>query len=164
MHILVINCGSSSLKTSIIDHLCAETVASARVERIGEAEPRFRIGDEPFRPCNASDHRAALELVLAELMANEVTIAAVGHRVVHGGEEFVHPTEIDDDVEGVIERLIDLAPLHNPANLAGIRAARKLLPDVPQVAVFDTAFHATLPRRAREYALPFELAQKQIAR
>ena len=160
MHILVINCGSSSLKTSIIDHLCAETVASARVERIGEAEPRFRIGDEPFRPCNASDHRAALELVLAELMANEVTIAAVGHRVVHGGEEFVHPTEIDDDVEGVIERLIDLAPLHNPANLAGIRAARKLLPDVPQVAVFDTAFHATLPRRAREYALPFELAQK----
>ena len=160
MHILVVNCGSSSLKTSIIDHLSAETVASAKVERIGEAEPRYKIGDEDYQPCNAPNHEAALELVLSRLTSNGFTLAAVGHRVVHGGEEFLHPTLITDEVEAVIEKLFELAPLHNPANLAGIRGARKLLPDVPQIAVFDTAFHATLPRRAREYALPYELAEK----
>jgi acetate kinase len=166
MNILVINCGSSSLKSSIVDHETGAALASARVERIGEAEPRYRIGDGDDQPCEAADHEAALGLVLPKMMEalGDGPIDAVGHRVVHGGEEFVHPTVITDEVEATIEELIALAPLHNPANLAGIRAARKLLGDVDHVAVFDTAFHGTLPRRARSYALPHDLAEKHGVR
>lgn len=163
MNILVINCGSSSLKSSIVDHETGAKLASGRVERIGEAEPRYRLDGGGDRPCEADDHEAALGVVLPQMLerlADGTSIDAVGHRVVHGGEKFVHPTIITDEVEATIEELIPLAPLHNPPNLAGIRAARKQLPDVDHVAVFDTAFHSTLPSRAQSYALPHELAEK----
>ncbi len=159
MNILVLNSGSSSLKASVFDPHSAVPAANARVERIGEAEPRVDFGSG-FEPCEAADHAAALEIVLQRLVPDGLDVAAVGHRVVHGGEAFVHPVVIDDEVEKTIDDLAELAPLHNPPNLAGIRAARRLLPDVPQVAVFDTAFHNTLPRRAREYAIPLELAEE----
>lgn len=164
MYILVVNCGSSSLKAAIVRHADTHTLVSARVERIGEPEPRARVGDEADAPVDAADHEAALAAVLPRMLGflpDGESVAAVGHRVVHGGEKFVYPTIIDDEVEATIEALIDLAPLHNPANLAGIRAARKLVRDVPHVAVFDTAFHATLPRRSKTYALPTELAEKE---
>lgn len=167
MYVLVINCGSSSLKSSIVQPGSGGSVASARVERIGEPEPRVQIDGADAQPCDAPDHAAALGLVLPQLLEKlpqGAAIEAVGHRVVHGGDEFVHPTLITDEVEATIERLSDLAPLHNPPNLAGIRAARKLVEDVPHVAVFDTAFHSTLPRRARSYALPHELAEEHGVR
>jgi acetate kinase len=148
MYVLVINCGSSSLKAALLDHASGAPASAAKVERIGEGE--------------VPDHTAALTRVLPELLAGlpeGATLAAVGHRVVHGGAELTAPIRIDDDVEATIERLAALAPLHNPANLAGIRAARARLPDVPHVAVFDTAFHATLTPRARTYGLPYELAE-----
>ena len=153
MHILVINCGSSSLKAAIIEHESGEKLASTLVERIGgEAIP---------------DHGAALREAIPRLHQDApegMVIGAVGHRVVHGGERLTQPTLVDEGVEHDIEALIELAPLHNPANLAGIRAARELMPDIPHVAVFDTAFHASLPNRAKRYALPIELADKHAIR
>ena len=148
MHVLVVNCGSTSLKAAILDPHDGLRTASARVERIGEEVP---------------DHGVALEQALPQLLAQAgpgVTVGAVGHRVVHGGGRFTAPALIDDEVVAAIDALSPLAPLHNPANVAGIKAARRLLPDVPHVAVFDTAFHATLPNRARAYAIPGELADK----
>ncbi|MCP4868402.1 MAG: acetate/propionate family kinase [Proteobacteria bacterium] len=147
MHVLVVNCGSTSLKAAIVDVKTGQAAARAKVQRIGEAVP---------------DHGAALAQALPSLMseAGDVTIGAVGHRVVHGADKFEEPVVLDDAVEGFIEELTPLAPLHNPANLAGIRAARRLLPDVPHIAVFDTAFHSTLPNRAKRYAIPQELADK----
>ncbi len=142
MAVLVINAGSTSLKVSVLEE--GRCVAKEAVERIGAGGP--------------PDHGAALTGVLPGLMAHPVT--AVGHRVVHGGERFSRPVLIDGEVEAGIEALIPLAPLHNPANLAGIRAARAALPDVPHVAVFDTAFHATLPHRAQGYALPAALVEE----
>ena len=164
MHILVINCGSSSLKAALFDHSSGSELASLRVERIGEQEPSVRVGGATAKPlAAATDHRAALEAVLPDLLAalpEGAQVAAVGHRVVHGGDKFSQAVRIDDDVERAIDALSSLAPLHNPANLAGVRAARALLPEALHVAVFDTAFHATLPRRAQTYALPQELASK----
>ncbi len=148
MFVLIVNCGSTSLKAAILDPHDGRRAASTRVERIGDAVP---------------DHGAALEQALPALLdeaGDEVNIGAVGHRVVHGGDRFTEPTLVDDAVVDAIEGLAPLAPLHNPANAAGIRAARRLLPDVPHVAVFDTAFHSTLPSRARRYAIPTPLADK----
>lgn len=139
MKILVVNCGSSSIKASVVDITDGSHVASRRVERV-------------------TDHGAQLPGVLAELVMEAGDIAAVGHRVVHGGEAFVAPTRLDDEVVAAIEALSPLAPLHVPANLAGIRAARRALPDVMHVAVFDTAFHHRLPRRARTYAIDQKVA------
>lgn len=163
MHILVVNCGSSSIKSSIIEHKTGAIVVEGRVERVGEGEPFLRINDSDSRPCAASDHKEGLSSLLPlmlEKMPEDAEIAAVGHRVVHGGAEFTRPVIIDEAVEGAIEALFSVAPLHNPPNLNGIRAARALLPDVEHIAVFDTAFHATLPDRARRYAIPVELAEK----
>ena len=144
MHVLVVNAGSSSLKLSIVDPTLGARVAEATLERIP-----------------AGGHRAALQAALPELLeAGGVKLAAVGHRVVHGGDGFTAPVQIDDAVAGALEQLVPLAPLHVPANLAGVAAARALVPGVPHVAVFDTAFHATLPNRARRYALPLELAEE----
>lgn len=158
MHILVVNCGSSSLKAALVDPETGRKASRVKVERIGEATPTVRVnGGEP-RACDASDHRAALALALP-LAANGATIDGVGHRVVHGGEIFDASVRIDDDTVASIDGLSALAPLHNPANVAGIVAARERLPDLTHVAVFDTAFHSTLPRRARAYALPTELAE-----
>lgn len=143
MSVVVINCGSTSLKAERLDPSTGERFASVHVERIGEEVP---------------DHGAALRQALPELLADDVV--AVGHRVVHGGERFVAPTRITPEVVQALEAISHLAPLHNPANLSGIRAALEVLPDIPHVAVFDTAVHHTLPRRAHTYALPRELAQK----
>ena len=160
MDILVINCGSSSLKADILDAETGARRASLRVERIGTEGCTARLNGAA-RPLQAADHDAALGALLDGLLeAAAVSVVAVGHRVVHGGERFAVPVRIDDAVEAAVDELSQLAPLHNPANLAGIRSARRLLPDVPHIAVFDTAFHATLPRRARQYALPHELVEK----
>jgi acetate kinase len=138
--VLVVNCGSSSVKYRLLDAGSGTVRARGNRERIA-----------------AGEHAAAVKDVLAELERDGAGLAglvAVGHRVVHGGERFIAPTVVDDDVLAAIEDLAVLAPLHNPANAAGIRAARDALPGVPQVAVFDTAFHATLPEAAATYAVP----------
>jgi acetate kinase len=141
--VLVLNCGSSSIKYRLYD---GETVVDGGlIERIGEEG-----GGPP-------DHSAALHELMERLDLGELT--AVGHRVVHGGLRFSAPTVIDDHVVAAIEELVPLAPLHNPANLAGITVARRLLPDTPQVAVFDTAFHRTLPEAAATYAIDRAVAQ-----
>jgi acetate kinase len=144
--ILVLNCGSSSLKYRLVDPRSEHSGQTGRVERIGEAG-----GGPP-------DHAAALAAVAAELDLPRRQIEAVGHRVVHGGTRFRAPTVIDDEVLAAIRDLTPLAPLHNPANLTGIEVARRLVPGVPHVAVFDTAFHATIPAAATTYALDAELA------
>lgn len=160
MFILVINCGSSSIKAEVVDHDDGRRLVSMRVERLGESGTEVRFDDEPPKPARGADHRAVLAEVLPALLdrLGGDALAGVGHRVVHGGERFSAPTAIDDEVVATIRELIPLAPIHNPANLAGILAARELLPDVPHVAVFDTAFHATLPNRAKRYAIDAELA------
>ncbi len=159
MRILVLNSGSSSLKADVIEVGTGRRVGTALVERIG-GQCTLRLGDEPEEALEAADHAAALEATLPRLVGERAELAGVGHRVVHGGARFRDPVRIDDDVEAAIVDLVPLAPLHNPPGLAGIRAARRLLPGLPQVAVFDTAFHATLPRRAHTYALPVELAEQ----
>ncbi|MBK6519679.1 MAG: acetate/propionate family kinase [Polyangiaceae bacterium] len=166
MNILVLNCGSSSLKAAIVDDETGERRGRVRVERIGEAEPALFDADGPAVPCAAKDHGEALAAALPvlERARGGAPIDGVGHRVVHGGERFSQPTRVDEAVLEAIAALTPLAPLHNPANLAGIVAARRAFPDVPHVAVFDTAFHATLPPRARSYAIDLELAKKHGVR
>jgi acetate kinase len=149
--IFVVNSGSSSIKYQLVDLETDQSVLSGLLERIGEPD-----SDIP-------DHGAGMRRVLATL-GTEHEIAAVGHRVVHGGSLFTNATLITDEVVRQIEALNELAPLHNPPNLLGIRAARAALPDVPHVAVFDTAFHHTLPRDAYTYAIDTELARKHGVR
>lgn len=144
MQVLVINSGSSSLKYQVRDIEANEVLLEGLIEKIGEPE--------------VPDHAAALELVSAAL--GDIRIDAVGHRVVHGGERFSSPVLIDNEIIRAIERLNPLAPLHNPANVLGIRAIAEKWPRLPQVAVFDTAFHRTLPEEAWRYALPDELYRK----
>lgn len=156
MNVLVINAGSSSLKLAVLDPSTGRRVASGRVERIGEPEPLWRVGDTAT-PCDAPDHASALRCALPRLL-DGLTVDGVVHRVVHGGARFDRAVRVTDAVVSEIEALVPLAPLHNPANLAGVRAAREVLPGVPHVAVFDTAFHATMPRRATTYAVEREAA------
>jgi acetate kinase len=144
IRILVLNSGSSSLKYRLFDGV--ETVAKGLVERIGEPGG------------GASDHGAALRRVIDDLDLRGLD--AVGHRVVHGGDRFSAPTVIDDDVFSEIEGLVPLAPLHNPAALTGIAVARKLLPGIAQVAVFDTAFHATIPPEGVTWAIDTAVAKR----
>jgi acetate kinase len=171
MKILVINCGSSSLKYQLIDMTTQTALASGLIERIGEPQGVLTHKSHPGtdneipieREEPITDHEAGMRMV-QELLANPeagvVTdpseIQAVGHRVVHGGEAFKSSALISAEVIAAIEKTIPLAPLHNPANLTGIRVAQELLPDAPQVAVFDTAFHQTMPAHAYQYALPRE--------
>jgi len=155
--ILVLNCGSSSIKGAVLDPSTGRRLSTLRVERLGSAEARATLDGEA-EDLGLVDAEAALVRLLPGLLG-EHSVDGVGHRVVHGGSDFVGPTVIDDAVMGRIEALIPLAPLHNPANLAGIKVARELLPDLVHVAVFDTAFHSTLPRRARAYALPADVAE-----
>ena len=164
--VLVINSGSSSVKYQLIRPETGERLAAGLVERIGEGNAgwRHQRGEQRTEGvADLPDHDAAFDLVgrhFAELgpALEPGLVAAVGHRVVHGGERFSAPTVIDDRVEEAIEALSALAPLHNPPALAGIRAAARLLPDAPGVAVFDTAFFADLPAAARTYAIPVALA------
>ena len=164
MKLVVINCGSSSIKADVMDHATGNCTRRMSVERIGEPEAQLFLDGEPTG-CDGdlSDHQSALEAalpVLLDSLPEDLEILGVGHRVVHGGAQFRTPVRITDEVEAAIEKLSSLAPLHNPVNLAGIRAARTVLPDVCHVAVFDTAFHSTLPTRAKAYALPHDLVEK----
>ncbi len=178
MKILVINCGSSSLKYDLMDMSTERSLAKGLCERVSvnkgldavlEHEP---AGKEAFeQPHEMADHVVAVRYALEALtdpdhgvIASLDEIAAVGHRVVHGGEKFAESVFIDDEVEQAIEEFSELAPLHNPPNLQGIRACRVALPDVPQVAVFDTAFHQTMPPHAYIYALPYELYEERGVR
>ena len=153
--VLVLNSGSSSVKYQLIDMADGSRPAAGLVERIGEP---------PF-----PDHATALAAIAEELAARGVgldspELAAIGHRVVHGGTSFTAPTLITDEVLETIRGLVPLAPLHNPANITGIETARKLRPDLPQVAVFDTAFHATIPEYAARYAIDSETADRYSVR
>ncbi|MFF4169138.1 acetate kinase [Streptomyces sp. NPDC001744] len=167
--VLVLNSGSSSLKYQLLDMRDESRPAQGLVERIGEETSRFVHtppgGDGEKRERNGPipDHSAALKAVAEELAADGLgldspELAAIGHRVVHGGLRFTEPTVIDGEVLAEIERLVPVAPLHNPANLVGIRTAMALRPDLPQVAVFDTAFHRTMPESAARYAIDVETA------
>jgi acetate kinase len=172
--ILVINTGSSSLKFSLFNYEDLNLVSKGIVERIGEQEPFFKIqydGKKIERTVNAPDHKAAFKVVIDTMMSNETNlikdtneIKGVGHRVVHGAETFAHTVKIDEAVREKMEECIPLAPLHNPPNLMGIAAAEDLLPDIPHVGVFDTAFHQTLKPEAFLYGLPYECYQKYRVR
>jgi acetate kinase len=161
-HVLVLNCGSSSIKYQLVDVANGTVTARGLAERIGEATGRLLHqgpGQEISEDEPITDHDAGLRGILAAFKQTGPpltggALAAVGHRVVHGGDRFADPVLITDEVVDAIDRLTALAPLHNPANLAGIRVAQAALPDTPQVAVFDTAFHQTLPRYAYTYAIP----------
>ncbi|MGW6784940.1 acetate kinase [Streptomyces sp. NPDC054987] len=165
--VLVLNSGSSSVKYQLLDMADRSRLAVGLVERIGEETSRLvhepltgpaAAGGRRERTGPVADHAAALKAVAAELAADGTgldspELVAVGHRVVHGGTRFTRPTVIDDEVLAEIRKLIPLAPLHNPANVTGIEVARSLRADVPQVAVFDTAFHSTMPEYAARYAI-----------
>ncbi|MDP4510081.1 acetate/propionate family kinase [Nonomuraea turcica] len=160
--ILVLNTGSSSIKYELVDVTTRERPARGLVERIGEDMGRLthRAGDGPpyIRELPVPGHDEGLDAMMEAFAAAGPDLApgAVGHRVVHGGTRFTKALLIDDNVIAAIEELAPLAPLHNPVNLTGIRVARKAFPGVPQVAVFDTAFHRTLPPEAYTYAVPQE--------
>ncbi|MFF3640542.1 acetate kinase [Streptomyces sp. NPDC002564] len=174
--VLVLNSGSSSVKYQLLDMRDSSRLAVGLVERIGEETSRLkhtpltgggaetREREEPI-----ADHEAALEAVARELAADGLgldspELAAIGHRVVHGGLKFTAPTVITDEVLAEIERLVPVAPLHNPANITGIRTAQALRPDLPQVAVFDTAFHTTMPEAAARYAIDVATADEHRVR
>lgn len=167
MKILVINCGSSSLKYQLFNMDNEEVMAKGLVERIGIEGSRLvqEVGEEEWTNETAiPDHNKAVHLVFEALTDSKhgvikdmQEIDAVGHRVVHGGEKFTESTLVDDDVIAAIEQVIPFSPLHNPANLQGIKAAQEALPGKPNVAVFDTAFHQSMPKENYMYALPYEL-------
>ena len=171
MNILVINCGSSSLKFQLIDSETEKCIAKGICERIGIEGSQITYtpagGEKEQTVTPMPDHTEAIRLVL-EALTNPKTgvvksldeIGAVGHRIVHGGEKFAASTIITDEVMKAIEECNDLAPLHNPANLIGINACKKLMPTTPMVAVFDTAFHQTMPEEAYMYGLPYEYYEK----
>ena len=174
MKILVINAGSSSIKYQLFEMPEARVLARGRAEQIGEAGAEFvyvRDGHEHERKMPITDHEHAMAVILGALVASDsgvidhiTEIGAVGHRVVHGGEEFTGSVVINDAVMKSIEEFEDLAPLHNPPNRIGIVAAQNALPGVPQVACFDTAFHSTIPEKAYMYALPYEMYEKYRVR
>ena len=175
MKILVINCGSSSLKYQVIDAVTEELLAKGLCERIGidgsftYENVKAGLGKEKC-DVDIPDHNKGISLVI-EAVTDPVKgvttleeIGAVGHRIVHGGEAFTSSVLINDEVIAAIESVSDLAPLHNPANLIGVRACQDLMPGTPQVAVFDTAFHQTMPSKAYMYALPLEYYNKYKVR
>lgn len=165
MKILVLNCGSSSLKFQLINMDNNERMAKGNFERIGGMKTTLKLnvrGKKEELLHIARDYDEAISFVLEVLLKPEYDliksldeIGAVGHRIVHGGEMFSHSVLIDDKVIEEIEKCIDLAPLHNPAGVAGIKAAQNALPNVPMVAVFDTAFHQTMPAKAYIYQIPY---------
>ncbi len=171
MKVLVINCGSSSLKYQLINMETEESLAQGLVERIG-IEGSILTQKVPGRDKYIieqpmADHKDAIKLVLGALVdgthgviSSMDEISAVGHRVVHGGEKYSESVVIDDAVMESLEECVKLAPLHNPANIIGINACKSLMPNTPMVAVFDTAFHQTMPKTAYMYPLPYELYTK----
>ncbi len=170
MNILVINAGSSSLKYQLINVANESVVAKGICERIGMPESKLTYkptGGEPqVIKKDMHDHTEAMQMVMDALtdqktgvLKSTKEIVAVGHRLVHGGEKFTKPALITDEMLSVLEELTELAPLHNPANLMGIRACKALMNDTPMVGVFDTAFHQTMPEKAFLYGLPYEAYQ-----
>ncbi|MEZ3520113.1 MAG: acetate kinase [Muribaculaceae bacterium] len=175
MKILVINSGSSSVKYKLIDTSDSRTLAEGGVEKIGLPDGFLKFkrpdGSKQVAELGHIDHKAAIRAILDNLTDAETgciagfdEIDAVGHRVVHGGEKFSESVLIDKDVEAKIRECYDIAPLHNPANMTGIEAITALMPDVPQVAVFDTAFHQTMPAKSFMYALPYKYYEEDGVR
>lgn len=171
MNILVLNCGSSSIKYKLFDMSNSEVAAQGGIEKIGLPGSFLKLtkpnGEKAVLEKDIPEHTVGIEFILDTLVGKEYgcisslsEISAVGHRVVHGGEEFNKSVIITDEVEQQVTKCIDLAPLHNPANLKGIDTIKKLLPEVSQVGVFDTAFHQTMPAYAYMYALPYEFYTK----
>ena len=171
MKILVLNCGSSSVKYKLLDMESNEELGSGGVEKIGMKgsflKHKRKDGQKVMLKGEILEHQTAVEYILGVLTSQKhgaveslEEINAVGHRVVHGGEKFNSSVLITDDVIQKIVECIDIAPLHNPPNLAGINAINELLPNVPQVAVFDTAFHQTMPEYAYMYGIPYSLYTK----
>ena len=174
MKVLVINCGSSSLKYQLIDSETESVLAKGLCERIGidgalthQPAGKDKIKSTPAMP----DHKTAIGIVIDQLTDKENgvvesldEIGAVGHRVVHGGEKFAKSVVVTPEVKAAIAECNDLAPLHNPANLIGIEACESLMPGTPQVVVFDTAFHQTMPEKAYMYGLPYEYYEKYKVR
>lgn len=174
MNILVINCGSSSLKYQVIDSTSEKVLAKGLCERIG-IDGRMNYtpagGEKEVTEAPMPTHTEAVKMVL-EALVNEKTgvlksldeIDAVGHRIVHGGEAFKQSVVITDEVLKTVEECNDLAPLHNPANIIGINACKELMPNVPMVGVFDTAFHANMPAKAYMYAVPYKYYEEYKVR
>ncbi|MDO4522375.1 MAG: acetate kinase [Eubacteriales bacterium] len=174
MNVLVINCGSSSLKYQLINSESEEVLAKGLCERIG-IDGRLvyqKSGlDKEITEAPMPTHKEAIQMVL-DALVNDKTgaiaslseVNAVGHRIVHGGEKFASSVVITDEVMKAVEECNDLAPLHNPANLIGINACKELMPGVPMVGVFDTAFHQTMPKKAFLYGLPYEYYEKYAVR
>lgn len=172
MKILVLNSGSSSIKFQLFNAKTNDSLVSGIIEQIGEKISHAKIkfeGGELEKRIPIPNHKIGLEIMNSLLIESKIIqdlceVDGIGHRVVHGGEEFSKPTIINKDVIAQIEKLIPLAPLHNPANLEGIKSSIEHCPDVPQVAVFDTAFHASIPPHAYMYALPYETYKKDGVR
>lgn len=174
MKILVINCGSSSLKYQLFDMNGEAVLAKGLVERIGIEGSRLKAegnGKKEIYEYEMKDHKAALGYVLKALTNDTVgavasldEISGVGHRVVHAGEKYSASVRVDDEVMKALEECVELAPLHNPPNITGIRAIQELMPGKPNVAVFDTAFHQTMPKEQYIYALPYEYYEKDRVR
>ncbi|GAB6415552.1 acetate kinase [Bacillus luti] len=166
--IIAINAGSSSLKFQLFEMPSETVLTKGLVERIGLEDSIFTItvdGEKQKEITNIPDHAVAVNMLLKKLTENGIVksldeIGGIGHRVVHGGEKFADSVLITDEVLADIEELSDLAPLHNPANIVGIKAFQEVLPNVPAVAVFDTAFHQTMPESAFLYSLPYEYYEK----
>jgi len=175
MKILVLNCGSSSVKYKLIDTANGSTLAEGGVEKIGLPDGFLKFkradGSKDIVELGMTDHRGSIEAIL-KLLTDPVEgciksfdeINAVGHRVVHGGEKFNSSVLITDEVKEMIKECYDIAPLHNPANMTGIEAITALMPDVPQVGVFDTAFHQTMPPKAFMYPLPYKFYKEDGVR
>jgi len=175
MKILVLNCGSSSIKYKLFEMETRSILAQGGVEKIGLPDSFLQVklpsGEKVKIEKPMPEHTIGIQLILDSLVDEKIgclkslkEIDAVGHRVVHGGEKFNKSVVITPDVKEMIVKCIDLAPLHNPANLKGIEAIEKTLPGVPQVGVFDTAFHQTMPDEAYMYAIPYELYEKYAIR
>ncbi|MBO4370812.1 MAG: acetate kinase [Paludibacteraceae bacterium] len=171
MKVLVLNCGSSSVKYKLFEMADGSVLAQGGIEKIGLKDSFLKLtlpsGEKKIISRSIPEHKAAIEMILEVLQGAEygvikslAEIDAVGHRVVHGGEKFNTSVLVTDEVMQGIEACIDMAPLHNPANLLGIRTIAQLLPSVPQVAVFDTAFHQTMPDFAYMYGVPYEMYEK----
>ena len=170
MNVLVINCGSSSLKYQLIDSESEKVLAKGLCERIGiDGRLTYQKAglDKEITEAPMPTHKEAIKMVL-DALTNDKTgaiksldeVGAVGHRMVHGGEKFTCSAVIDDEMIKAVESCNDLAPLHNPANLIGVNACKELMPNVPMVGVFDTAFHQTMPKKAYLYGLPYEYYEK----
>jgi acetate kinase len=175
MKVLVLNCGSSSLKYQLFNMRDEKVMAKGLIERIGLEGPLLTHETDDFQqakvPVDAPDHKVAIQSVISALIDPQKgvigsmdEIRAVGHRVVHGGEKIAQSVMIDDHVLKVLEECTELAPLHNPANIMGIEACRSIMPETPQVGVFDTAFHQTMHRSAYLYAIPYEYYEKYHVR